>query len=166
MNKKVLWDSNSSLQGLDAQREVRELNQRILLRLMFKFVSRINLRWGQLTNKCCGTVTAKSSWNLTRRKSRVAKARDKQRGLVRGDPGQKQQARGAGVECQGLGSRPREARLGHCGPWPAGLLQLLLFQLKPQFLAWSGQDSGPQRGGEWAMSENARRVCAPEEDFW
>lgn len=44
MNKKVLWDSNSSLQGLDAQREVRELNQRILLRLMFKFVSRINLR--------------------------------------------------------------------------------------------------------------------------
>lgn len=59
-----------------------------------------------------GTVTAKSSWNLTGRKCRVAKARDEQSGLLWGDPGQRQQARGAGAEATGLGV---QAQGGSCG---------------------------------------------------
>ena len=64
-----------------------------------------------------GTVTAKSSWNLTGRKCRVAKARDEQSGLLWGDPGQRQQARGAGAEASGLGV---QAQGGSCGAaWAA-----------------------------------------------
>lgn len=45
------WDSSSSLQGLDSQRELRQLNESAL-GLRFKLVSRINLRCGQLTDTC------------------------------------------------------------------------------------------------------------------
>lgn len=44
VSKEVLWDSSSSLQALNAQRELRELSKSVLWRLTFNFVSRINLR--------------------------------------------------------------------------------------------------------------------------
>ena len=154
MSKKVLWDSNSSLQGLDTQRELRELSKRVLWRLTFNFVA-------ESTRGEDRSQTSVSGRSL---QSPAGPSRGESIGSPRPETSQKQQACGGGVAASGSG-----------GPGPgrftgavraAACWRFAVTSPSPLATVPVLKGAGLRATMRKWMSNVRGRVCASEEDFW